>query len=68
MSSISMKQPSQIGPGNDMDMIKSYGGSTENQESSTMHGSGIAVHTVPTAEINKNPEGELKSDNDQIKK
>lgn len=33
-----MTQPGQIAPGNDMDMIKSYGGLGENEQSSTMEG------------------------------
>ncbi|CAF0766352.1 unnamed protein product [Rotaria sp. Silwood1] len=65
MSFNGMTQPGQIGPGNDIDMIKSYGGPEENQHSSTMHGSGVALHTVPTDEINKNPETEPKPTQDQ---
>ncbi len=37
----SMEPPGQIGSGNDMDMIKSYGGPRENQQSSTMEGGTI---------------------------
>lgn len=33
-----MHQPGHLGPGNDMDMIPSYGGSDENQQSSTIFG------------------------------
>jgi hypothetical protein len=36
-----MEPPGQIGSGNDMDMIKSYGGPRENQQSSTMEGGTI---------------------------
>ncbi|CAF1513745.1 unnamed protein product, partial [Adineta steineri] len=53
--------PTQIGPGNDMDMIKSYGGAEENQQSSTIQGSSLVTNTVPSNEINKNPETESKS-------
>ncbi|CAF4463133.1 unnamed protein product, partial [Rotaria sp. Silwood2] len=42
-----------------------YGGPAENEQSSTKHGSSVAIHTVPTDEINKNPETELKPDQDQ---
>ena len=69
-----MEQPCQIGSGNDMDMIKSYGGSAENQQSSTTQGGkiiryfnlysilysaiegGLSVNTIPTDQVNKNPE------------
>ena len=58
-----------------MDMIKSYGGPGENQQSTTTQGGcmiefhtrkivynififvgGLSVNTVPTAEVNKNPD------------
>jgi len=37
----SIEPASQIGSGNDMNMIKSYGGSEENQQSSTTQGSNL---------------------------
>jgi hypothetical protein len=46
-----MEPPGQIGPGNDMDMIKSYGGSGENQQSSTMEGGNGLEFSLKSGQI-----------------
>jgi hypothetical protein len=46
-----MEPPGQIGPGNDMDMIKSYGGSGENQQSSTMEGGNVIQFLLKKGKI-----------------
>ncbi|UJR35071.1 hypothetical protein I4U23_027847 [Adineta vaga] len=65
MSSYSSEPSTQIGAGNDMNMISSYGGSNENQQSSTTQGCSFSSNTMLSDQINTNSETGLKLNQDK---